>query len=107
LGLRDNTLLLFLGDNGTSGTITSRMGEQTVQGAKGKTTAAGMHVPLIAHWPKVIPAGKVSADLVDSTDFLPTLCEAAGVPVPMDLKIDGRSFLSQLRGQKGNPREWM
>jgi arylsulfatase A len=44
---------------------------------------------------------------VDSTDFFPTLCEAAGVPVPAELKIDGRSFWPQLRGEKGNPRPWM
>jgi arylsulfatase A len=60
----------------------------------------------VASWPGVIPEGLVIDDLVDSTDFLPTICEAAGVSVPSDWKIDGRSFLAQLRGQKGRPREW-
>jgi arylsulfatase A len=106
-GLRDNTLVVFLGDNGTAGKVVSKMGDRTVTGAKGKTTSAGMHVPLIVNWPKVVAAGKVSGDLVDSTDFLPTICAAAGVPVPAELKIDGRSFLPQLRGAKGSPREWM
>jgi arylsulfatase A len=41
------------------------------------------------------------------TDFLPTICEAAGVPIPGDLKIDGHSFLPQLRGEAGKPREWI
>ncbi|MDD4872986.1 MAG: hypothetical protein PHR77_20725, partial [Kiritimatiellae bacterium] len=50
--------------------------------------------------------GQSFDDLVDSTDFLPTICEAAGVPVPAELKIDGRSFLPQVRGEKGNPRDW-
>jgi arylsulfatase A len=107
LGLRDNTLVLFLGDNGTAGGMVSKMGGRTVVGGKGKTTTAGTHVPLIVSWPKVAAAGKVSQDLVDSTDFLPTLCEAAGVTVPAELKIDGRSFLPQLRGEKGTPREWI
>ena len=44
---------------------------------------------------------------MDSTDFLPTLLEAAGVTLPADLKLDGRSFLPQLRGEKGQPREWI
>jgi len=107
LGVRRKTLLLFLGDNGTGAGTRSLMGERTVVGGKGKTTDAGMHVPLIASWPGTIAAGKVCADLVDTTDFLPTLCEAAGVAAPAELKVDGRSFLPQLRGEKGTPREWI
>jgi arylsulfatase A len=106
LGLRENTLILFVGDNGTGQGITSQLGDRVVHGGKGKTTAAGMHVPLIASWPGKMPGGKVVHDLVDSTDFLPTLCEAAGGKVPAELKIDGRSFLPQLRGEKGHPRDW-
>jgi arylsulfatase A-like enzyme len=37
--------------------------------------------------------------------MLPTICEAAQIPVPADLKLDGRSFLPQLRGEKGNPKD--
>ena len=55
------------------------MGDRVVMGGKGTTTAAGMHVPLIVSWPGKAAAGKVCGDLVDSTDFLPTICEAAGV----------------------------
>jgi arylsulfatase A len=65
-----------------------------------------MHVPLIANWPGKVAAGKVSQDLVDTTDFLPTICEAAGVKVRDDLRIDGRSLFPQLVGEKGQPREW-
>jgi arylsulfatase A len=83
------------------------MGERTVIGGKGTTTAAGMHVPLIAHWPAGAAKGKVYSDLVDSTDFLPTVVEAAGAKLPAGLKIDGRSFLPQVRGAKGQPREWI
>lgn len=107
LGLRDNTLVVFVGDNGTAHGVPSRMGDRVVIGGKGKTTDAGMHVPLIASWPAKVRGGKVCSDLVDSTDFLPTICEAAGVPLPATLKIDGHSFLPQLRGEKGVPREWI
>ncbi len=66
-----------------------------------------MHVPLVASWPGVIPAGLVVDDLIDSTDFLPTICQAASVTIPSDLVIDGHSFLAQLRGEKGSPRPWI
>ena len=107
LGLRENTLVLFLGDNGTGKGTRSLLGDRVVIGGKGTTTAAGMHVPLIVNWPGKAAAGTVCADLVDSTDFLPTLCAAAGVAVPGGLKVDGRSFLPQLRGEKGDPRPWV
>ncbi len=107
LGLRDKTLILFVGDNGTGRGTRSRMGEREVVGGKGTTTIAGMHVPLIANWPGRVLPGKVHADLVDTTDFLPTLLEAAGVAVRDGTPLDGRSFLPQLRGEKGRPRDWI
>jgi arylsulfatase A len=106
LGLRDNTLLLFLGDNGTGVEITSKFKGQTYAGGKGRSNARGTHVPLIANWAGTIAGGKVNGDLIASTDFLPTICAAAGVMLPKSTPLDGRSFLPQLRGQKGEPREW-
>jgi arylsulfatase A len=105
LGLRDNTLIILVGDNGTQRGTVTLMGERRVIGGKGQPTDAGMHVPLIVNWPARAAAGNVYRDLVDTTDFLPTICEAAGVPVPAELQIDGRSFLPQVRGEKGNPRD--
>lgn len=107
LKLRDNTLVLILGDNGTGRGVSSRFKGREVQGGKGTTTTWGTHVPLIGSWPGHFASGKTCPDPIGPTDFLPTLCEAARVPVPTDLKIDGRSFLPQLRGEKGNPREWL
>ena len=105
LKLRDNTVLLILGDNGTGrGTPTRFMGRDVI-GGKGTTTIWGNHVPGIGNWPGHFASGKVCHDLIDTTDFLPTICELAGVKVPAALKIDGRSFASQLRGEKGNPRD--
>lgn len=106
LGLRENTLILFTCDNGTGQGLISRMGDREIIGGKGRTTNAGTHVPLIANWPGKISAGKVSKDLVDSTDFLPTMLEAIGHPVSKESNIDGRSFFPQLIGQPGQPRAW-
>ncbi len=105
LGIRDNTLLLFIGDNGTGRGVTSRFKGADYPGGKGTTTARGHHVPFIASWPAAMKQGRVNSDLISSTDFLPTLCEAVGVKVPAN--VDGVSFLPQLRGEKGAPREWL
>jgi arylsulfatase A len=108
LGLLENTLILFTGDNGTGRGAVSQLADGSEQeGEKGSTTRGGMRVPLIASWPGKIASGVVCHDLVDMTDFLPTLCEAAGVAPAPDLQLDGRSFLPQLCGRKGNPREWI
>ena len=108
LGLRDNTLILFTGDNGTHSSITSTMRDGTrIQGGKGLPTNAGTHVPLIASWPARVPAGRVSDALIDFSDFLPSLAEAAGAALPSDRVIDGHSFLPLLRGEVDAIREWI
>jgi len=107
LGLRENTLVLFVGDNGTDKSIRSKMADSVIRGDKGNTTDGGTHVPMIANQPGVVPAGKVCGDLVDFSDFVPTFAEATGADIPGDMPVDGRSFLPQLRGEKGNPREWI
>ncbi|MEI8234893.1 MAG: sulfatase-like hydrolase/transferase [Verrucomicrobiota bacterium] len=105
-GLRENTLVIFTGDNGTGAGVPSVLNGRTVIGGKGEMTDAGTHVPLIVRWPAGIKKAGVCDDLVDFTDFLPTICEAAGAAIPAELKVDGRSFLPQLRGEPGHPREW-
>ena len=107
LGLAERTLVIFYGDNGTPPEINSRMGDRIVPGGKRLTTDAGMHVPLMARWQGVSPVGRVCDNLVDSTDFLPTIAEATGAHWFKDRPLDGRSFLPQVRGRKGNPRPWL
>ena len=105
LGIRDRTLILFLGDNGTRQGVVSRFQGADYKGGKGLTLQRGTHVPLIANWPGVIQPGRVNSDLISGVDFLPTLCEAAGLPAPSAL--DGVSFMPQLRGEAGTPRSWI
>lgn len=106
LQLRERTLVLFLGDNGTQAGVPSQMGERTVIGGKGSPNDAGMHVPLVVSWPGTI-APQVRDDLVDTTDFLPTLLDAARVAPPANLPLDGRSLLPALLGRTATPREWI
>ena len=105
LGIRDDTLVLFMGDNGTAERITSRFRGADVRGGKSTTTHRGTHVPLIVSWPAAIAADGVNGDLIAAVDVLPTLCAAAGVAAPA--ACDGVSFLPQLRGQAGTPRQWI
>ena len=104
-GLLDTTLILFTGDNGTDRTITSRIAERAVAGGKGLTIDDGIHVPLIAHWAGTTPAGKVTDQLMDFTDFKATLAALTQLEAPT--VSDGVSFLPALRGEAGSEREWV
>lgn len=103
LGIAEQTLILVTGDNGTHKSLKSNMGKTVIKGGKGLPTDAGTHVALFGYQPGTVPAGKVSETLIEFSDFLPTIAQAAGVR-PLS-PTDGRSFLPQLHGQKGDPRE--
>jgi arylsulfatase A-like enzyme len=105
LGIASRTLVLFYSDNGTDRGLKSKMGDRVIEGGKGFTTEAGMHVPLIARWSGAAKAGAVCPDLIDSTDFIPTITAATGAKWFEDRPLDGRSFLPQIRGDRGQARE--
>ena len=107
--LREKTLLVYFGDNGTA---TGHIEQATINGrrlngSKGDVLEGGSRVPLVVNWPGVTPAGKISTDLIDSSDFFPTFAELAGAKLPAGKIIDGHSFLPAVRGQRGTPREWI
>lgn len=106
-GILENTLVIFTGDNGTHPSITTKLADgREVKGGKGSTPNAGTHVPMVAYW-KGRVTGSVCGDLVDFTDFYKTFAEAAGVDVGGEPGLDGRSFFPQLKGEKGEPRNWV
>ena len=106
LGIRNHTLVMFSGDNGTAVGYPSPIHGRMINGAKASMWEGGSRVPLIASWPGTTPAGAVSKDIVNFTDMLSTFVELAGGQMPMDFKYDSRSIAPQLRGDMGNPREW-
>ena len=107
-GLREDTLIIYVGDNGSPVEVCSMVHEHgEVCGGKGMTNDRGTHVPLICDWPGTIPPAVVQTDLVDVSDFLPTMFEAAGLEFPEGYVVDGRSFYPQLTGETGNPRDWV
>jgi arylsulfatase A-like enzyme len=107
LQLREKTILAFTGDNGSTGKGRHLVGGRPIEGSKGTMKEGGSRVPLLVNWKGTTPAGKVCKDLVDFSDFFPTLAELAGAKLPGDRPIDGRSFAAQLKGEPGKPREWV
>ena len=109
LKLREKTLIVFMGDNGTANGRADRatIGGRRLAGAKGSMLEGGGLVPLIASWPGTTPAGRVSPQFIDASDLVPTFAALAGAKLPEKTIIDGRSFAPQLRGEKGQPREWI
>jgi len=107
VGLLENTIILFTADNGTNKSISSHWNGRDIKGGKGSTQDMGTHVPLVAYWKGHTPKGIVLNDLIDFTDFYSTLAEAAGVQPGKDDPIDGCSFLPQIKGRKGTPRNWV
>jgi len=109
LKLREHTLIVFIGDNGTGGNYAGQgtIGGRRLSGEKGSMLEGGANVPLIVNWPGKTPAGKVARDLIDSTDFFPTFADLAGAQPPAGVAIDGHSQAQQWQGRKGQLREWI
>ncbi len=109
LKLRDNTLIVFMGDNGTASQYASRgtIGGRKLSGKKGTMLECGSLVPFIVNWPGKVAAGSVSNSLVDASDLMPTFAELAGAPLPAGRVIDGMSQTAAFLGKKGSLREWI
>ena len=78
-GLAKNTIVVYTSDNGAYQYMWPEGGTSPFRGDKGTTWEAGMRAPCVIRWPGA-PGGRVSSDIVDMTDLLPTLAAAAGAP---------------------------
>ena len=107
LGIADRTIIMFTGDNGSSASGTLN-GKPYPKG-KGRTNDWGVHMPFLVRAPMFSKGGEVSDDLIDFTDMLPTFADLAGADLPAGVKLDGRSFVSSLRGDRSakGKREWI
>ncbi|WP_158966741.1 sulfatase-like hydrolase/transferase [Paraglaciecola sp. L3A3] len=109
-GLRENTLIVVVGDNGTKESFEHVFADGTrYPGRKGGHADNGLHVPLILNQPKTIPAGlgrkkNNYQGMVDIVDIYPTIAEAANVVIPNQKDIDGISFWQQAKGAAGEAR---
>jgi len=115
LGLAENTIVIFTGDNGGMSAsnqyrgihhlrkqLDSRFASSNLplRGAKGWNYEGGIRVPLVVHWPGKTEANTTSHAVVTGTDFYPTLLEMMGLPVLPKQHVDGMSFLPALKGRK-------
>lgn len=109
LKMRQNTIIVFMGDNGTAAEGASRATVQgkKLSGKKGDMLECGSLVPWIVNWKGGGQSGKVIDDLVDATDWMPTFAALTGAKLPENVILDGKSFAPQLKGEKGTPREWI
>jgi len=111
LGLDDDTLVFFSGDNGGfeyfaekgarpdglfGPNVDPATGKRVFRGGKGRLYEGGLRVPYIVRWPGKIKPGRVSDHLGSFPDLMPTLAELAGTPCPPD--TDGLSILPELLG---------
>ncbi|WP_116368052.1 sulfatase-like hydrolase/transferase [Parahaliea mediterranea] len=100
-GVAENTLLLFIGDNGTDRKITSRWRGREVAGGKATSLNLATHVPFIAWWPgQLAPAAR--AELVSLADVLPTLLALGAPRQALPPNVDGRSLWPLLAGGAAN-----
>jgi arylsulfatase A len=100
-GVLDDTLFLFASDNGPWLNYGDHAGTTGgLREGKGTTFEGGVRVPLVARFPRVIPAGTVCHEPAMTIDILPTLVELTG-GMAAERKIDGKSILPLLRGQVG------
>ncbi len=100
----ENTLVLFLSDNGGSG----NGGNAPLAGGKGTLWEGGLRVPCLVRWPAArISAGRVIDEFLTTLDLLPTLGGAAGLRNPGDIVLDGYDVFPVLRGEGPSPRKEM
>lgn len=99
-GRADNTIVIFTSDNGglTSAETSPTCNRPLCEG-KGWMADGGLRVPLLVRWPGVVKGGTTCEVPVTSTDFFPTLLEAAGLPPMPEQHVDGESIVPLLRGE--------
>lgn len=93
----DNTLLIFLTDNG--GSAAMHANNAPLRGFKQMDYEGGIHVPFIVSWPAQLKGGKTCDVPMWSIDLFATALDASGLPMPTDKPLDGKSILPALKGE--------
>jgi arylsulfatase A-like enzyme len=101
LNIADNTIVLFMSDNGglstSEGSPTSNL---PLRGGKGWLFEGGIREPYLIKWPGITRPGSLCREPVVSTDFYPTILEMAGLPPEPEQHLDGVSLVPLLKGEK-------
>jgi arylsulfatase A-like enzyme len=108
LDIREDTIVIWTTDNGSTGSITGTRNGRRVPGAKAKTIEPGINVPFIVNAPGRVPAGVKSDALFTIADMMPTFAEIAGAQAPPQFVYDGVSVADALLGKSpDSPHEWI
>ncbi len=105
LRIADDTMVFITSDNGPLNAFS----KQGLRGKKSHVWEGGHRVPGIFRWPKRIKAGTVNHTPICGVDYLPTICDIAGVSLPSERTIDGSSIWPLLQGKqftRNNPMYW-
>jgi len=94
LGLADNTVVIFMSDNGGLHRVTSNA---PLRAGKGTAYEGGVREPMIIKWPGAVRPGSECSAPVTSTDFYPTMLDMAGLPLRPQQHCDGVSLLPLLK----------
>jgi len=101
LGIADDTIVIFMSDNGGLSTLAGSPNAPTanvpLRAGKGWLYEGGIREPLIVRWPGKVEQGSICSAPVTSTDFFPTMLEMAGIAQRPDLHLDGESLVPLLR----------
>jgi arylsulfatase A-like enzyme len=100
-GLEENTIVMFVSDNG--GDPSSGGNNAPFSGMKWSLKEGGIRVPMIIKWPGKLPTGVTSKEILHMIDCYPTMLAAAGIPVSADNKISGSNVLDVLKGKSSAP----
>jgi len=100
LGLEQNTLVIFLTDNGPCGSQGPARYNAGLRARKGTVYEGGIHVPCFMRWPGQLSGGRAIDRIAAHIDLVPTIAEACGAPLPGGLHVDGMSLMPLLRGNK-------
>ena len=100
-GIAENTLLLFVGDNGTHPRIISQTENGSIRGGKGNTISHGVNVPMVASWPSIIKKSRNYLGLVNFNDFYATFTDILNV----ENDSDGESLVQILKNKETSKRE--
>ena len=102
-GLRQDTIVIFVSDNGAGGGGDSG----PLRGRKGQMFEGGVRVPFLVRWPGTIAPGSVSDEFLTALEVFPMLVRAAGASLPEGVKLDGFDMLPVLQGRSRSERESM
>jgi arylsulfatase A-like enzyme len=109
LGIAENTLVVWMSDNGPMYDFFPECSSSAFTGGKGDVLEGGVHVPAIAWWPGIIEPNQISAELLQVTDMYTTAARIGGAlgQVPNDRVVDGLDQSSFLMAATKSRREYM